>query len=125
MLTMASKDSFCATIERRPFSTKRQFMIEVLSLVCIRMGNSVRLPAPAMEPQGAVLSAAADHTRSLGHMKAAGPMSSEVIWAMAADASMARPATAETKGAMPCKACKGPVGTQSLRTAARFRRLFR
>ncbi len=40
----------------------------------------------ATEPQGAVLSAAADQTRSGGHMKAAGPMVSEAPIAPAASA---------------------------------------
>jgi hypothetical protein len=38
-------------------------------------GNAVRFPTPAIEPHGGVLSAAADQTRSGGHMKAAGPIS--------------------------------------------------
>lgn len=36
----------------------------------------MRFPTPAIEPQGEVLSAAADHTLSGGHMKAAGPIPS-------------------------------------------------
>ena len=54
-------------------------------------GNSVRLPASATEPQGEVLSAAADQTLSGGHMKAAGPMSSYSAssWAEATAAAAA------------------------------------
>lgn len=37
-------------------------------------GKSLRFPGLATEPQGAVLSIAADQTRSLDHMKAAGPI---------------------------------------------------
>jgi hypothetical protein len=42
----------------------------------ILRGNSVLLPAGAREPQGALLSISPDQTRSGGHMKAAGPISS-------------------------------------------------
>lgn len=40
------------------------------------MGKFVRFSGAAMDPQGALLSAAADQTLSEGHMKAAGPISS-------------------------------------------------
>jgi len=44
-------------------------------------GNSVRVVTPSTDPQGEVLSMAADQTRSGGHMKPAGPMSSDVVMA--------------------------------------------
>lgn len=55
----------------------------------------MRLPTRATDPQGAVLSAAADQTLSSGHIKAAGPMSSEVVGlaAVATEAAMARTAS--------------------------------
>ena len=55
----------------------------------------MRLEGLATEPQGEVLSAAADHTLSGGHMKAAGPMSSysgsSLSSAVAIGAHRARP----------------------------------
>jgi hypothetical protein len=40
----------------------------------VHMGYLVLLPTPALDPHGAMLSTSADHGRSGGHMKAAGPI---------------------------------------------------
>lgn len=61
------------------------------------MGKSVLLRGAAREPQGAWLSTAASHTRSGGHMKAAGPISSYSASSSAAKAKDAERASPERR----------------------------
>lgn len=57
----------------------------------------MRLATPAMDPHGALLSAAADQTLSAGHMNPAGPKSST---AAAEAVRSAKPARIDLKTAM-------------------------
>lgn len=56
----------------------------------------MRFPTDATDPHGAVLSAAADQTRSAGHINAAGPISSAAETDVATRAKVARKDVAET-----------------------------
>lgn len=54
-----------------------------LLLKCVLSGKIVLFSIPAAEPQGGVLSCAADQGRSGGHKKAAGPIA-KLSWALIA-----------------------------------------
>ena len=104
MLSSISKDSSWPTRATFPFST---YMLAVEHYQWISndrlIGNSDRFPTPATEPQGAVLSMAADHTLSAGHINAAGPISSvppKSVAAWADRAITARPRNKALKGVM-------------------------